>query len=357
MAGIFVSYRRSDSAGFTGRLTDDLESQFPEHRLFRDVESIEAGADFVEAIDQALRSSSVLLVVIGPRWLDTTGADGQRRLDDPADFVRLEIAAALKLGLRVIPVLVDGAAAPAADALPPDLAALARRQAHELSDRRWDYDVEQLFRQIDKFPGLARRAAAAAAGEPSGGRPWGWPKKLALGTGALALGAVLLGAMSDDPVRDPPGLPGGALRSAPGAPAAVTMPASTTAAAPVLPNLEAPTGKGVTAATRVGHRVATAPPAAPLDLTGLWRTQEGDSVYFEQRRDEIAAIAGDATATQGFVGTGTVQGRSVTLALTHLQSGVPVAMSLDVSPDGRRMSGVGRVQGMAGGERIVLVRQ
>src|SRR5688572_2423484 len=101
MAGIFFSYRRSDSAGYTGRLMDDLKSQFPDNEVFRDVEAIEAGADFVEAIDAAVKSCSVLLAVIGPRWLSVTDNGGRRRIDDPNDFVRLELASALRRNVRV----------------------------------------------------------------------------------------------------------------------------------------------------------------------------------------------------------------------------------------------------------------
>jgi hypothetical protein len=157
MAGIFISYRRSDSAGSTGRLMDDLKAQFPDCPVFRDIEAIEAGADFVEAIDAAVKSCSVLLAVIGPRWLSATNKDGKRRIDDPNDFVRLEISAALRRDVRVIPVLVEDATMPSAEELPEDIKAFARRQAHELSDRRWDYDATQLFGALEKVHGIRRK--------------------------------------------------------------------------------------------------------------------------------------------------------------------------------------------------------
>jgi hypothetical protein len=105
----------------------------------------------------------VLLAVIGPRWLSVANKDGKRRIDDPNDFVRLEIAAALRRDVRVIPVLVEGATMPSAEELPEDIKALARRQAHELSDRRWDYDADQLFDVLEKVPGIRRKAPAQAA--------------------------------------------------------------------------------------------------------------------------------------------------------------------------------------------------
>src|SRR5690242_201262 len=101
-----------------------------------DVDSIEPGADFVAAIEQALSRCEVLLVVIGPHWLAAADATGRRRIDDPRDFVRLEVALALHRGIRVIPVLVDGASEPHAHQLPADLSGLAQRQAVKVSHDR-----------------------------------------------------------------------------------------------------------------------------------------------------------------------------------------------------------------------------
>ena len=87
MARIFLSYRRDDSAGFAGRLADAMESEFGAGSVFRDVDDIRPGEDFVQAIESHLRDVGAVLVMIGPRWLDA-GADGRRRLDDADDFVR-----------------------------------------------------------------------------------------------------------------------------------------------------------------------------------------------------------------------------------------------------------------------------
>jgi hypothetical protein len=148
---IFVSYRREDTRGDAGRLTDNLKAQFGGKQIFRDVETIEAGMDFVDAINKAVGSSAALLAVIGPMWLKVTDRDGRRRIDDPNDFVRLEIAAALSRNIRVIPVLVGGATMPKAEELPAPLESFARRQAHELSDARWDYDVSQLIDTLQRL--------------------------------------------------------------------------------------------------------------------------------------------------------------------------------------------------------------
>ena len=107
-----------------------------------DVAAIEAGTDFVEMLQNAVGSCDALLAVIGPQWLPASH-DGRRRLDDPHDFVRVEVAGALQRNVRVLPVLVDDATMPRADQLPDDLQPLARRQAIDLRDARWDADIEQ----------------------------------------------------------------------------------------------------------------------------------------------------------------------------------------------------------------------
>jgi len=154
MLSLFISYRRDDSAGEAGRLADVLEARFGSDRVFRDVEDIPAGEDFMHVIDQALGRATTLLVVIGRNWLDVANESGKRRLDDPRDFVRLEIESALERGVRVLPVLVQGAAMPSPDQLPEALRPLARIQAHELNDSHWDYDVGKLIRTLRGGPGV-----------------------------------------------------------------------------------------------------------------------------------------------------------------------------------------------------------
>jgi TIR domain len=112
MAQIFISYRRQETRHLAGRLYDRLADRFGEDRIFMDVDSIEPGVDFSDAIQQAIGSSDVLLALIGPDWLTATDQDGRRRLDDPDDIVRLEVEAALECGVRVIPVLAEGATMP-----------------------------------------------------------------------------------------------------------------------------------------------------------------------------------------------------------------------------------------------------
>jgi TIR domain len=148
---IFISYRRDDSRGYAGRLQGDLSRRYSEEHVFRDVE-IPPGADFGEYITSLVDKCNVVLAIIGPGWLDARDRDGERRIDDPDDWVRLEIERALaRDGVEVIPVLVDGARLPPREELPESLLALRRRNAFELSDRRWDYDVGQLGQHLDSL--------------------------------------------------------------------------------------------------------------------------------------------------------------------------------------------------------------
>ena len=157
-ANIFVNYRRDDSAGHAGRLFDHLSGRFP-GRVFMDVDTIEPGIDFAEVIEQAVGCCEVLVVVIGREWLDLKDATGRRRLDNPNDFVRMEIGAALERHIRVIPVLVEGASMPRPEDLPPDIVKLTRRNAIELSDGRWASDVDRLIQTIE---GVLQQKAPSA---------------------------------------------------------------------------------------------------------------------------------------------------------------------------------------------------
>jgi hypothetical protein len=160
MPSIFVSYRRTDAPGHAGRLYDRLVDRFGEASVFKDLDSLEPGADFVEVIEETVARCDALVAVIGRDWLAATEA-GERRLDDPQDWVRLEIANALKRKIRVVPVLVAGARMPPAAELPEDLRALARRHAVELSESAWHAQVSQLLDGLER----AARSSPGAADE------------------------------------------------------------------------------------------------------------------------------------------------------------------------------------------------
>jgi TIR domain len=148
---IFISYRRDDAEGEAGRLFDDLTREFGSNSVFMDVAGIRPGVDFVKAIEENVADCGVLLAIIGPAWETIASAAGQRRLDDPNDFVVLEIASALKREVPVIPVLVHGAKMPSQDQLPESLKSFSHRNSVELSHARWPSDVQLLIVALNSY--------------------------------------------------------------------------------------------------------------------------------------------------------------------------------------------------------------
>lgn len=171
MYRIFISYRRSDSESFSGRLRDRLRAEFGKRAVFMDTSTIPGGAKFDEAIAQNLKSCKVFITVIGKSWLDCRNDAGQRRLDDPGDWVRKEVAQALaREDLLVVPVIFGGAAMPGSESLPPDLQSLARRNAVSINDADFDSDVARLIEACEsqvprprRWPWVAGAAAALLA--------------------------------------------------------------------------------------------------------------------------------------------------------------------------------------------------
>ena len=150
MPRIFISYRRADSGVFTGRIHDQLKARFGANNVFRDVYNIPAGSDFRTVLNEEVGSTDICLVMIGPQWVSITDAQGKRRLDDPNDFVRIEVEEALKNPkTRVIPVLVDNANMPIAEELPASLAELAYRNAVKVrTDPDFPHDMQNLIRHL-----------------------------------------------------------------------------------------------------------------------------------------------------------------------------------------------------------------
>jgi hypothetical protein len=202
---IFLSYRRDDSGGHVGRLYDALSARFGTERLFVDIDHISPGQDFVQVVDEAVTKCAILLVVIGKRWAGQTRGK-KRRIDDPGDFVRLEVAGGLRRqGLRLIPVLVGGAVMPGPAELPDDIRELSRRNAFELSDTRWKEDVARLIAELERALGPSKPPTPARAipipSLPKGiatTLPAGWPRwaPWAAGGAALVIVALIIRAIA-----------------------------------------------------------------------------------------------------------------------------------------------------------------
>jgi hypothetical protein len=204
MGGIFVSYRRDDAKHAAGRLVDRLGRTYHRSQLFLDVDNVAPGLDFVKVLSDQVQQCDVLLAVIGPGWIESRDGTGARRLDSPKDFVRIEIEAALARDIRVIPVLVDGAAMPSDDDLPPSLQPMVTRNAVRLVHERFAADAEDLTRALTKVVAPRRwvwgRSTAAGAASTDE-RPF-LERPVAIPFVMAGLGAVsgLLSAAFDDPL-------------------------------------------------------------------------------------------------------------------------------------------------------------
>jgi formylglycine-generating enzyme required for sulfatase activity len=171
---IFISYRREDSAGYAGRIYDRLVTEFGFEQVFFDIDTIPPGDDFVEVLSEKVESCDVLLAVIGKSWLTVTDPAGRPRIQNPEDFVAIEIGAALKRKVRVIPVLVGAGRMPISSELPEELTALARRQAHELPDKGFIGALESLFPVLRKPLSVATQEAGAKKVNPKDGLTYVW---------------------------------------------------------------------------------------------------------------------------------------------------------------------------------------
>lgn len=148
MPKIFLSYRRSDTSGYAGRLYDQLSEAFGRKNVFMDLDDIAPGKDFSRVIEKSVGSCDYLLVLMGDQWLKSRDDEGKRRIDDPRDFVHREVSTALNKDIEVIPVIVKKAPIPTEKDLPGPLERLAGRQVHELTDARWEYDANKLIESL-----------------------------------------------------------------------------------------------------------------------------------------------------------------------------------------------------------------
>ena len=246
--GVFLSYRREDAGAYARLLQEELSKSLPEARVFMDLDSIEAGLDFAEVIGEALDSCAVFVALIGPQWVTLTDDKGRPRLYNPDDWVRLEVQTALDRGVRVIPVLVDGARPLREDLLPAGLDKLARLNALELSYDRYQYDADRLVE-------LIQRVLAAA---PGNGTVHQSPPAAAAGAVAARHDVRPAGnALSEVPV-----------------PAAVSQ---------TLPQ-----------------------------VAGRWRDNFGYQVQIQQNGAAITTVTTDASGNPVSQGQGTIKGRTIT---------------------------------------------
>lgn len=382
MDGIFISYRRDDSAGYAGRLYDRLIPHFSAQRVFMDVEGIELGADFVTAIEEAVGSCRVLIVIIGDEWLNTRDAAGRRRLDDPHDFIRLETVTALQRGIRVVPVLVGGALMPRAEDLPEDLKPLARRQAIEVSHKQWEATTAELIRSLESMlangtphepaprlvaapsplpvsPGNGRRhgrtaavagvvlcAAAAGLWLFSGGREDGDDSTQAITESLLTAEVRPEGRIGPAAAASTPAPPGTVVAAAvpPVAPAAVTRPAATAARVPEAATVAVPPAAAPAPTIRVFQAHAD-----PAGARLCYSVANAGQLTLSPRPGELTpgmpmakdCVTVDVTETTTFTLTArnavTVVRKSLTVSPRPVAAAVPAAIPAPAAlPDAAR---------------------
>ena len=171
-ARVFISYRRNDSKYQARMIYGAFQKVVPRDCLFMDVNSIPPGVDFVETLQSWVNQCEIMLALIGPGWIEATDPKtGHRRLDDPNDFVRVEICEALFRGIPVVPVLLDGASMPDAEHLPEDMKRLVRRQAEFVEYRTFDADVERLIKELRLADGVGSAMSPASSAGSSGRQP------------------------------------------------------------------------------------------------------------------------------------------------------------------------------------------
>ena len=365
MKGIFISYRRDDTSGYSRLLYDRLVREFGEAQVFMDVETIrEPGTDFVDAINHGVGQCSVLLALIGRSWVSGTDRDGKRRLDDPDDFVRLEVATALSRDVRVIPIVVQGARMPGTDDLPDNLKSLARRQALTLSHEDWEHDVGKLTAALARIPGLERKAPdepqveRRTAPPPAGRSSTAKTAAIAvLGTLVVAFGALMwIGfAMESEQQKQQANAPAtmqfaGNVADTPAdvaVPAAEPAPPPVAAAEPPVARSTPTVDVEVPASTRVSPPVATlSEPAPSHDLSGTWYDNNGIPVLLEQYGESLKVGAFDALSMQFYqIGSGTISGNNVTIRYTNAALGISGTVVGTVSSDGQHLNGTDTMDG------------
>lgn len=358
MSRIFISYRRSDTEMAAGRLAGDLRARFGEAAVFRDKESIPIGADWAQEIRSAIGERGVLLVLIGDEWAEKT-PEGKRRIDDPQDAHRNEIAAGLQIGCVVVPVLVGNAGMPAAESLPEPLRRLTQFNAMKLRDDEWDgYDFPRLAKLLEQHGFKAEGKPAAADRLKTSSKAIAALVIMAvaliglgnatdaethLGVAVIALVALVLGGFALRDTRA--GLAKGqvlavlamvfsalaalagfgeAFSDGDGGQDPTALPAAPPAGVVTTPSLPAP----------------NAPPvaAAAIDLNGHWTDAAGGVLEITQRGAQL--VMRDLTPGSPFYGVqiaGALRGRNLESSFT-LPAG-PVVMRLALSPDNDSLLG------------------
>lgn len=386
MSGIFISYRRRGASKSAYRLKDRLKAEFGADKVFVDVEDIEPGLPFDEVIQKAVDRSTIALIVIGPEWLTMTDDNGRPRIHNPDDWVRREVEIALHSGVRVIPLLVDGAPDLDPSQLPESLQPLARLQSPRLSDEEshWHYDVQRLIealKQID--PQLSPLPSPTPRPQPEvlpfSGKIVAGLVILAIviigvatenadadtGTGAVALGLAGL-ALSIWGYLD---IKAGKARGRPWAITGIVLGVlGTLAGIGILSDPVSPLPGDSVVATQPAQPLITVPnqpgtsPGVPTDntadLTGIWISNEGYAYQIQQVGTRIQFVGVDALGQPVAAGSGQVQGKALAIRFTTTDPESPTGSgNFTISDHAHRLQGSVNYQPSGVVQTLVLNRQ
>lgn len=329
---IFISYRRQDTAGESGRLADSLKQHYDPSQIFMDIDTIEPGVDFVEVINRGVSSCEVLLAIIGPAWVNITDANGNPRLDDENDFIRLEIATALKRNIRVIPVLVDGAKMPTKEQLPDELVSLSRRNAHEISNTRWTYDVQQLLKILEKVVGPSKINKPKPPYPPQPVKQKkSYKVPLMIIGGLVFLIALIMEFAGEEDTYEPANY-GGFAEEADIETGTSDVISSTEESQPADINDEIPSGSESQSTTYEDE-------AGYASVAGTWYENSGSYFIIDQQNNRVNLTEYNAYEVEVGSATGNVIGQEVNLDYYNSLMGLNANIKLTLSSDGKEMSG------------------
>lgn len=343
---IFISYREKDTAAEAGRLADSLKQHFYNEQIFMDIDKIEPGVDFTDVINHSLASCDVMLAVIGPNWATLqSSTSNTTRIKDPNDWVRLEIATALERKVRVVPVLVDGVTLPSLDELPEDLHALVRRQAYEISNKRWKYDTDNLAAFLQKSVGIpGRQSTVVPQPSSTSSSPvaaiikWGL-----VGLGLLFIILMIVYAVQEQKPVNPPLVENDTINKPD------PQPIHNGGSTPVRPP-----------ENETGGRVADQRQAAEeIDISGIW--DDANGLYYmviSHDEDQLSIVSYSLTGQKTGDGFGTVNGRNINFRVSIINFGI-INANAKVTSNGSTIQGTTTVEanGQVLTEPLVLRRR
>jgi hypothetical protein len=337
---VFISYRVKDTAAATGRLVDALKQRLDEDQVFMDIDKLEPGVDFTEVISRSLDTCDVMLAIIGPDWSGYNPDTKKFRIQESNDWVRLELATALKRKIRVVPVLVDEGVLPDEADLPEELHPLLRRQSYELSNKRWKYDTDQLITFLENTCGIyGQRSRSRNQPAPAPVRSSGTGSLILKITGAVVVCMIVLGVIGIFAEQEEKKNAGN-LR--------------------VNPPQEEPHGaySNTDPVVNNNNNTGDAPRQVTANISGRWQDPVNSGVFvFEQSGNGLQLITYSGVGDQTGSGTGTINGKKIHLDVNLLNVAL-VAIEATLSDNEREITGQYKIQqnGAAYTEQMRLVR-